>query len=51
MTERRHLYRSRNALVGGVCAGIAERLDVYPVVTRIFFVAFSVLTLGFGGFL
>ena len=51
MTERRHLYRSRNALVGGVCAGIAERLDVDPVVTRIFFVAFSVLTLGFGGFL
>lgn len=51
MTERRHLYRSRNALVGGVCAGIAERLDVDPVVTRIFFVALSVLTLGFGGFL
>lgn len=51
MTERRHLYRSRNALVGGVCAGIAERLDVDPVVARIFFVAFSVLTLGFGGFL
>lgn len=50
MTGKRHLYRSRNALVGGVCAGLAERLNIDPIVARIFFVAFSVLTLGLGGF-
>lgn len=50
MTKERHLYRSRNALIGGVCAGIAERLNVDPVVTRILFVAFAVLTCGFAGF-
>lgn len=51
MTKRRQMYRSRNALVGGVCAGMAEFFNVDPVVTRIFFVAFALLTFGFGGFL
>ena len=31
MSRTRQLYRSRNALVGGVCAGIAERFDVDPL--------------------
>ncbi len=51
MTKQRQMYRSRNALVGGVCAGMAEFFNVDPVVIRIFFVAFAFLTLGFGGFL
>ena len=37
MNRTRQLYRSRNALVGGVCAGIAERFDVDPLVVRILF--------------
>lgn len=51
MTKRRQMYRSRDALVGGVCAGMAEFFSVDPVVTRIFFVAFALLTFGFGGLL
>ncbi len=35
VNRTRQLYRSRNALVGGVCAGIAERFDVDPLVVRI----------------
>lgn len=50
MTKERQLYRSRNAVVGGVCAGISERLNIDPIVTRIFFVAFSVLSFGFCAF-
>lgn len=49
MSRTRQLYRSRNALVGGVCAGIAERFDVDPLVVRILFLAFTVLTLGLAG--
>lgn len=51
MTSRRPLYRSRNALVGGVCAGIAQRLNIDPVIVRIFFVAFTFITFGLTGFL
>ena len=49
MNPTRQLYRSRNALVGGVCAGIAERFDVDPLVVRILFLTFAVLTLGLAG--
>ena len=49
MSRARQLYRSRNALVGGVCAGIAERFDVDPLVVRILFLTFAVLTLGLAG--
>ena len=49
MNRTRQLYRSRNALVGGVCAGIAERFDVDPLVVRILFLTFAVLTLGLAG--
>ena len=49
MSRTRQLYRSRNALVGGVCAGIAERFDVDPLVVRILFLTFAVLTLGLAG--
>ena len=42
----RQLYRSRNALVGGVCAGIAERIDADAIVVRIFAVLLALVTLG-----
>ena len=43
MNPTRQLYRSRNALVGGVCAGIAERFDVDPLVVRILFLTLSLI--------
>ncbi len=46
MTKGRQLHRSRSALIGGVCAGIAEYLDVDPVVLRILWVAFTILSCG-----
>ncbi len=46
MTKERQLHRSRSALIGGVCAGIAEYLDVDPVVLRILWVAFAFLSCG-----
>ena len=45
MTERR-LYRSRNAVLGGVCAGIAERIDADAIVVRILAILLCLVTLG-----
>ena len=42
------LYRSRDAFVGGVCAGIAERYDFDPIVVRILAVLLAGATLGVG---
>lgn len=42
------LQRSRDALAGGVCAGIAGRLGLDPVVVRIFMVLLCLMTLGMG---
>ena len=48
MTEGKRLYRSRDALVGGVCAGVADYFNVDPVIVRILAVVF---TLASGGLL
>jgi signal transduction histidine kinase len=46
--ERPKLRRHRDrALIGGVCAGVAEYLDVDPLVVRVLFVVVAVVT-GFG---
>lgn len=42
------VYRSRDAYVAGVCAGIAERFNLDPIVVRILAVFIAVLTLGLG---
>ena len=42
----RQLYRSRNAVLGGVCAGIAERIDADAIVVRIFAVLLVCVTFG-----
>ena len=42
MSEYKKLYRSNDRILGGVCAGIAEYLDLDPTVLR---VAYAVLTL------
>ncbi|MEG1562014.1 MAG: PspC domain-containing protein [Raoultibacter sp.] len=48
MYNDKTLYRSRDALAGGVCAGIAEYFTVDPVLVRIIMV---VVTLASGGLL
>jgi len=42
MSDYRRLYRSDDRIIGGVCAGIAEYLEIDPTVMR---VAYAVLTL------
>lgn len=43
-------YRSRsNKILGGVCGGIAERLDWSPTVVRVLYVLLSILSAGFPG--
>lgn len=33
--EPRRLYRSNNKMLAGVCAGVAEYLNIDPTVTRV----------------
>ena len=40
--------RSRNACIGGVCAGLAQRFDLDPIVVRILAVFIAAITLGLG---
>lgn len=42
------VYRSQDAYVGGVCAGLAERFDLDPIVVRILAIFIVLLTLGVG---
>lgn len=49
MKHRKRLYRSREARIGGVCAGIAEYFDVDPTIVRLLWVFFT--PLGGGGIL
>ena len=46
MTSEKRLLRSRKALVGGVCAGVADYFDVDPVVVRILAVVFTFASAG-----
>lgn len=45
-TERRRLYRSKDAVISGVCAGIAEYFDIDPVIARILAVLLTVCSFG-----
>lgn len=45
------LYRSRNGLIGGVCAGLAQALGWTPTRVRILYVLVSVLSAAFPGIL
>lgn len=50
MAEKK-LTRSTNKMVSGVCAGIAEYLDVDPTLVRIIYAALTVFSAGFPGVL
>jgi len=43
--------RSRNKMIAGVCAGIAEYFDVDPTIIRVIFVLLSIISAGFPGIL
>lgn len=49
MTGEKRLYRSRGALVGGVCAGVADYFDVDPVIVRILVIIFTIASGGLLG--
>ena len=43
--------RSRNKMIAGVCAGIAEYFDVDPTIIRVAYVLLSIISAGFPGIL
>ena len=47
MEEKKRLTRSNKKMIGGVCAGLAEYLDIDPTIVRIVWVL-MVLFAGFG---
>ena len=49
--ETKKLRRSSNKMRAGVCAGIAEYLDLDPTVVRVVYAALSVFSAGFPGLL
>lgn len=46
MTNEKRLLRSRKALLGGVCAGVADYFNVDPVIVRILAVVFALASGG-----
>lgn len=51
MTDGRRLTRSRNTMIAGVCAGIAEYFGWDVTLFRIVFVLVSILSVAFPGIL
>lgn len=49
MFKEKKLYRSTNKMIGGVCAGIAEYLEIDPTIVRVVYALLSLCTAGFGG--
>lgn len=47
MSEQKPLTRSSERMIGGVCAGLAEHLNIDPTLVRLAFVALG-LVYGFG---
>ncbi len=48
----KRLFRSKNnRMLGGVCAGVGEHLDVDPTVIRLIWAVVSVLSIGTGIFI
>jgi phage shock protein C len=49
--DGKKLYRSQNKMIGGVCAGLADYLNVDPTLIRIAYVLLSIFSAGFPGIL
>lgn len=43
------LLRSRNQMIGGVCAGLANYFNFDPTLVRVAYVLLSILSAGFPG--
>lgn len=41
----KRLYRSSDAMLGGVCAGIAEYFDLDPTLVRVAYIVISIATM------
>lgn len=50
-TEQRKFRRSDDRIIAGVCAGLAEPLDINVVLVRLAYVALSLFSAGFPGLL
>lgn len=48
MAEKR-LTRSKDKMIAGVCAGIADYLNTDPTIIRILYVVLSIASIGFPG--
>ncbi len=45
----KHLYRSKkDRILGGICAGLGEHLDIDPNIIRLIWAAVTVLSIGMG---
>lgn len=51
MDIRKPLRRSRNKMIGGVCAGIADWLNIDPTIVRAGYVLISIFSAAFPGIL
>jgi phage shock protein C len=49
--ENRQLKRSKNKMIAGVCAGIAEMVGWDPVLVRVGYVILSIFSAAFPGIL
>ncbi len=48
-TKIKRLYRSkRDKVLGGVCGGIADYFEMDPVMVRLVWVLFTLVSMGFG---
>jgi len=45
------LFRSKDRMLGGVCAGVADYFDLDPTLVRIGYVILSLLSVAFPGIL
>ncbi|MBA4409152.1 MAG: PspC domain-containing protein [Bacteroidota bacterium] len=49
MTTQKRLTRSKDKMIGGVLAGIANYFDIDPTIIRIAYVVLSIASIGFPG--
>jgi phage shock protein C len=49
MSTAKRLTRSKDKMVGGVLAGIADYLNIDPTIIRILYVVLSIASIGFPG--
>ena len=47
--QTKKIYRSsKNKIIGGVCGGVAEYLDIDPTIIRLCWGAMAILSIGLG---